>query len=138
MNRGLATIWAVITLAGCATEASHQTTTSPVAKANTATPDTSLSGEFKWVAYKDPIADVNLAVAKSDYNLIALVGDKTEYPGLQQQQVDSVTQTCGVKYVDANSGFVRPTQRYNHFTALTDYASKYNALMWQACLSESE
>lgn len=129
MNKILTSLMAIATLGGCV-QTDEQGQAKPIPRSQVVV-DQRLTEELQHVAYKDPVADVNLAVARHDFYLIALENDQQSLPGITAVEMDlnQIQQQCGLRFI-AQEGSKIDSDK---FVLVKQYATKFNRLMWQIC-----
>lgn len=92
--------------------------------------------ELKWLEYADPVADANLAIAKSDFTLLAFTNRGLRFPGIAENtyKLEDVTQRCGIKVLKGTGDALQPGENLDRRKKLRAYAKQYNVEVFKACL----
>lgn len=93
--------------------------------------DQGLTEELKGVGYRDAVADVNLAIERRDFQLIALVNGQQSIPGINTSEMNmhQIKQDCGLRFASE----AETDTTASDYNLIKQYATEYNRLMWQAC-----
>lgn len=91
--------------------------------------------ELKWLAYADPIADANLAIAKNDFTLLAFSNRGIRFPGVSEEAYDleTLTKVCGVKVLKGTGDMLQQGQSLERRKKLRAYAKQYNNQVFKVC-----
>ena len=92
----------------------------------------------KWLDYADPKADANLAIQNNQLQLLIFSGRGTSFPGLENQQTETLKQTCGQQFLPGSSDVVTSENELDHRKKLYKYAATYNLIVAKACKKVSE
>lgn len=91
------------------------------------------SVDSNWLSYADPIADANLAIQNNQLALLSFSGRGTSFPGLDSQQTDILTQTCGKQFLPDSSDVLTSQNELKYRKKLYQYAVTYNKIVAKAC-----
>ncbi|NCP65078.1 MAG: hypothetical protein GW763_15400 [Paraglaciecola sp.] len=91
--------------------------------------------DMTWLDYADPVADANLAVAKQNFNLLALGNRRLNFPGVElaADELDKMQADCGVKVMAHSGDQLNSADELPWRKKLFTYVSQYNTVMLAAC-----
>lgn len=82
---------------------------------------------------KQADVDAQNALANNDYRLLQMPGRGTVLPGIDTSDRASAAKLCGVKILEGVSDVVRDEEALENVQRLTQYAERYNLLIYPQC-----
>ena len=80
---------------------------------------------------------VQQAIVNADFRLYAFKGRRTTIPGLTPEQITQAQKTCGTKFMEGTGDVLKTRADREQRRLKFQFASEYNRLMFQACLSRN-
>jgi hypothetical protein len=96
------------------------------------------TADSKWLDYADPIADANLAIQNNKLALLIFSGRNQSFPGLNNQQTETLSQTCGKQILPGSSDVLTSQNELEYRKKLYRYAVTYNVIVARACKKSIE
>lgn len=78
---------------------------------------------------------IELAVEKNDYRLLALASRRLVFPGLEQEDTAKLKKMCGVRYVDKSPDIIKSIEEKQKRRDAYAFAKSFNQAMLKHCLN---
>ena len=80
---------------------------------------------------------IEQAVERNDYRLLALASRRLVFPGLEQEDTAKLKKMCGVRYVDNSTDIIKSTEDKQKRRDAYALAKSFNQAMLKHCLNSA-